>query len=277
MTPEERTRREERATSETLVIREIEDGFRVFAARNPQKTYIVGGEPNTPSCSCPDFQHHRDDPEWRCKHILAVFNRSSNGKTSKGEQTAPTNRVTPSPSGSRMLIKRSVSPDGRIDALSVELSQPIDASSPQAVNVQAEQALALSSDIVDGFLGRKSEPSPGSNHEPEPQDHPVESADRRTENGAVNAQLINIGGLDTQWGRRLFLNVQVNGRTLKLFGTPQRLAEAITAAGFPEAAECVDEGVDLHLPCRVTTKPSDDGRYVNVDTVLPAESLAGSR
>ncbi len=266
MTPEERTRREERAISETLVIREIEDGFRVFAARNPQKTYLVSGDTNSPTCSCPDFQHHQDDSEWRCKHILAVFHQQGNGDAGNGSRTHSTREVTRSSSGSRMLIKRSVSPDGRIDALSVELSQPVDPNSLSAVKAQAGKALALSTEIVDGFLGRNGKP-----------DRPSEPVDREADSGAVNAQLLNIAGLDTQWGRRLFLNVQVNGRTLKLFGPPQRLAEAIIAAGFPEAAECVEEGIDLHLPCRVTTRPSDDGRYVNVEAVLPVQTTAGSR
>ncbi len=266
MTPEERTRREERAISETLVIREIDGGFRIFAARNPHKTYRVNGDADSPACSCPDFQHHRDDPEWRCKHILAVFNLKGNGDAGNGAHTDSTQEANPASSDSRMLIKRSVSPDGRIDSLSVELSQPMDADSPERVRAQAGKALALSTDIVDGFLGRNGEP-----------DRSPKPVDQEAENGAAAAQLINIGGLDTQWGRRLFLNVQVNGRTLKLFGTPQRLAEAIKSAGFPEAAECVDEGIDLHLPCRVTTRPSDDGRYVNVEAVLPAEPVAGSR
>ncbi len=265
MTPEERSRREERAITETLVIREIEGGFRVFAARNPQKIYLVSGKADAPTCSCPDFQHHRDDPDWRCKHILAVFNRRSNGRAGNGTQPSRSPADDPSIVGSRMLIKRSVSPDGRIDSLSVELSQPVDPELPSAVKTQANKALMLSSEIVEGFLGRNGEP-----------DTPSEPVSQEAEDGGVAAQLINIGGLDTQWGRRLFLNVQVNGRTLKLFGTPQRLAEAITAAGFPEAAECVEEGIDLHLPCRVTMKPSDDGRYVNVETVSPAQSGAGS-
>jgi hypothetical protein len=45
----------------------------------------------------------------------------------------------------------------------------------------------------------------------------------------------------------------------------------IIAAGFPQLAERVDEGKQLNAPCRVVTKPSEDGKYVNVKQVLPVE------
>jgi hypothetical protein len=34
-------------------------------------------------------------------------------------------------------------------------------------------------------------------------------------------------------------------------------------------AERIEEGVALRVPCRVITKPSPDGRYVNIERVLP--------
>ncbi len=63
-------------------------------------------------------------------------------------------------------------------------------------------------------------------------------------------------------------------RSLPIPPVPLRAAEATAygpAAGFPDVASQVAEGLEIRLPCRVTTKPSDDGRYVNVERVLPAE------
>jgi hypothetical protein len=74
--------------------------------------------------------------------------------------------------------------------------------------------------------------------------------------------------MDGKWGRRLFINVEVNGKTLKIFGNHEQLAATVAAAGF--AGVEIEEGTDLNLPCRVTTKPSPDGKYTNVDRVLPA-------
>ena len=55
MTQNQFTRRKSRAQSETLVITEAEDGFRVYAPTNPSTQYIVGGTPEAPTCTCPDF------------------------------------------------------------------------------------------------------------------------------------------------------------------------------------------------------------------------------
>ncbi len=74
--------------------------------------------------------------------------------------------------------------------------------------------------------------------------------------------------MDSKWGRRLFINVQVNGKTLKLFGKRDELTAAVVAAGFTGVQ--IGEGITLNLPCRVTTKPSPDGKYTNIDKVLPA-------
>jgi hypothetical protein len=51
-----------------------------------------------------------------------------------------------------MLLKRSVSPDGRIDSLSVEFTAEVDGATPAEVSTRAERLLALQSAIVKGFL-----------------------------------------------------------------------------------------------------------------------------
>jgi hypothetical protein len=73
--------------------------------------------------------------------------------------------------------------------------------------------------------------------------------------------------MDGKWGRRLFLNVQVNGRTAKLFGSPKQLEAALTNAGFPDIE--ITEGVQLNLPCQAIAAPSPDGRYLNIVQVFP--------
>src|SRR5581483_3814106 len=67
----------------------------------------------------------------------------------------PTNRdresmiVTPA---SRMLIKRSLSPDGRIDSVSVELDFPVDTERPDEIRWKAKSALELQTSIIREFL-----------------------------------------------------------------------------------------------------------------------------
>jgi hypothetical protein len=74
--------------------------------------------------------------------------------------------------------------------------------------------------------------------------------------------------MNTSRGRRLFLTVDVGGKMEKLFGTAAELIRHIAAAGY-RAPEPLQEGTALNIPCLVTTKPSPDGRYHNVEQVFP--------
>jgi hypothetical protein len=51
-----------------------------------------------------------------------------------------------------MLLKRSVSPDGRIDSLSIEFTAEVGGATPTEVSARAARLLALQSAIVKGFL-----------------------------------------------------------------------------------------------------------------------------
>src|SRR3974377_786154 len=53
---------------------------------------------------------------------------------------------------SQMLIKRSVSPDKRIDSLSVEFSTAIDWNAEEDIKQQAQRALTLENEIVKSFF-----------------------------------------------------------------------------------------------------------------------------
>src|SRR5262245_56838552 len=53
-----------------LVFSLVEQGIKVYSARDPKKSYIVSGTPEAPTCTCPDYQHHAGEAQQRCKHIL---------------------------------------------------------------------------------------------------------------------------------------------------------------------------------------------------------------
>jgi hypothetical protein len=38
-----------------------------------------------------------------------------------------------------------------------------------------------------------------------------------TQPAAVLAEMVSIGGMDSKWGRRLFIAIQLNGYNLRLF------------------------------------------------------------
>lgn len=253
MTSEEYQKRLKRAKNETFVIARTDNGFQIHSPANGGRVYHVTGNPDEPECSCPDFQHHADDPEWRCKHVLAVLNRKNGSEETLSE--APTEEES-----SRLTLKRSVSPDGRIDALSVEVSLPVNSDSAEATEARARNVLALQDAIATGFLKRNG------NGSGKPSGQPTH---RPTNGEPVPATILSVGGMEGKWGRRLFLTFEVNGRNLRLYGTEAQLAERIQEAGYRDLAERVGEGLSLNVPCRVTTKLGKNPKYVDVATVLP--------
>lgn len=250
-----------------LVMVRSDDGFRVYSPANPGKAYTVSGSPENPMCSCPEFQNGSRG-EY-CAHIGAVLKSfgNQNGDRYEREERAAIQGEGAEhgaecvANGTQMLVKRSVSPDGRIDSLSIEFSTAVDDSSPAAIETRANRLLGLQSAIVKGFLdGAKN----GNGTRPATVNH--DGA-----NGAALAEMVGIGGMDGKWGRRLFIRIQANGQTLRLFGSKTQLADAIKNAGFARMAERIEEGAALRVPCRVITKASPDGKYLNVERVFPVQ------
>jgi hypothetical protein len=299
--------RQERAQEEPLIIAETQNGWRVYTPSHPREPYFVTGAREQLQCTCPDFQFHANDPEWRCKHILAVAvhlggsgmppQRDPDGQAERAaiqaESRTPRKRKTPGANGSgngaaQMLLKRSVSPDGRIDSLSVEFSAPIGDLTADEVRTHAEHLLGLQAGIVVRFLNAQPNGNGGNgsqrhnnggngqaqrSHTVAPQKTPAAAP---TASPGIPARLVAVGGMDTRRGRRLFLTVDINGRAQKLFGTANELTQHIRAAGY-RAPERLQEGTALDIPCLVTTEPSPDGRFQNVTQVFPVASAQAAQ
>ncbi len=281
MRPEEWHTREQRAEDEVFVIARGPDGFRVHAPQNGRTVYTVGTDLNSPTCTCPDFQYHQADPDWRCKHILAVEHRfappappenlpavsdTDEERAAIQEDGRPSRRprAPRATNGTTtMLVKRSVSPDGRIDSLSVEFACPVDKAADGEVESQAATLIGLQAGIIRHFLAANGHAAARPTLVPAPAPTPAPVG--------TPAKLVRIDGMDGKYGRRLFLVVQSNGSMLRLYGSAKQLEDALTAAGFPDHTQLVAEGTALDLPCRIVTKPSPDGRYQNIERVLPAE------
>jgi uncharacterized Zn finger protein len=124
MNDTELEKRKARAANETLIIAKTDGGFRVYNPANIT-LYMVSGIPESPKCNCPDFETHQSDPEWRCKHILAVLHQLEKPKAATEtadhhddqdrraipEEAAPLAKKERKPranGGPQMTIKRSV-------------------------------------------------------------------------------------------------------------------------------------------------------------------------
>lgn len=272
MNQQELDKRRCRAENETLVIAQADEGYKVYSATMPSRWYQVTGTLEAPACSCPDFQTHHIDPEWRCKHILAVFNRNGKPPHSPGAIATAAPALPPSNGRTHMFLKRSVSPDGRIDSLSVEFSCPADDPERGDITARAAELISIQDEIVTEFLGPENGQQGASASAPVsmvPPPAPVSTA--APVNGqAVPAILLSIDGVNGRSGRRLCLTFNVSGRTARMFGDVNQLANAIGAAGYPNRANPVVEGVRLEVPCRVVAQPARDPRYVDIVQVLPA-------
>src|SRR5437867_2175841 len=227
MTQAQLETRKERSENGALIASQTEEGFRVYAVRNPSKVYLVKKEGNQWTCTCSDFEFHKGDTTWRCKHVLAVapwpkpeeetlpveveFDDPTQGLTvheppardqvrrervrkeattpergnghaseipaaaadenlpSVQEKSAPPKPATPkrarrSANGSaQMLIKRSISPDGRIDSVSVEFSMPVSDISNGEIKDKALKILQLQKEVVGAFLKLNGQKAPASN------------------------------------------------------------------------------------------------------------------
>jgi predicted nucleic acid-binding Zn finger protein len=292
MTQQQFKAREERAENETLVFTQNEDGdFRVYSPAYPGKSYVVSGSIEKPTCTCPDFEEHKNDPDWRCKHILAVLKHveardptaAKSASYDDEERSAIQGENNPAQTTgdndqahgiSEMLIKRSVSPDGRIDSLSVELHCNVGNRSATEIKACSENVLRLQREITSSFLKENGKKENGKN---EKEQEAAQSKKNNGTDGSVPAQMLTIGGTQGNWGRRLFINFDVNGKTLRLYGNAKELAKYISYAGFPDLSERIAEGVTLNLPCRVITKPSEDGKYTNIVRVEPIEAFRSTR
>ncbi len=253
-----------RQGQEPFVIQQDGDGFRVFSAMSPANQYVVSGLPHQPQCSC---RGHRDQ-NGLCAHIHAVMDqqgltpRNGNGAIQPENGHAPMLGHHGNGNGiqseGQMLLKRSISPDGRIDSLSIEFALPAALSDASKIQAYASHVLGLQQGIVSSFLGRNG----SSSHQP--------ANNGYGSTGATPARVIGVGSMPGKWGRRLFLNIQVGSNVLKFFGSDKQLADVLGSIGNPIHPQQVAEGLELNASCMVITKPSPDGRYVNIDQILAA-------
>ncbi len=250
--------------SDTFVIAREGDEFRMYAPGNPAEVSTVRISDKDTVCTCTEFIEKGGDPEFRCKHILAIQKIPNappipSAVRVPSHAPEPQTRVSSGNGARRMLLKRSCSPDGRIDSLSVEFSLPVGSESDTALVEAANAALAIQSVIIAGFLGKESN---GNGKD-------------KTEGVAGNslkpAKIVAYGFRPTRWGQRSALIFDVNGERLTVFGSRDRIGQVLGFAGYPGVAGDLSSPFETNLSCQVTVKKSEDGKYLNVDRVYPAE------
>ena len=165
-----------------------------------------------------------------------------------------------------MLVKRSLSPDGRIDSISLEFSFDVREESAGDIKSRALKALKLQTEIVQSFIG-PAKPNGRSNGKSTARSN---GNNNDHANGAVTARMLDVGITQTAYGERAFANFDVNGRRARLFGSSEAILDAVASAGKRIGPEAIEEGRMLNLPCRVETVEKANGKYLNVTKVFAA-------
>lgn len=160
-----------------------------------------------------------------------------------------------------MVIKRSLSPDGRIDSLSIEVDFPVTETSRQILQERALKLIRLQDRIarvyLQGYLQERAHAGPPTNGS--------------APNGAAAAgsgqpqpaTLLEIGG--TKNGKLVATFELANRQRAKMFRPEKALAKELAALGIK--AGSVHDGARLSVPCRVLT--TRNGQYLNADRVFP--------
>lgn len=271
MTEQQFETRRQRAQRELFVISPAEDGWRVRTANNPSRYYLVSSGENGLACECPDFQENAPkDPAWKCKHVLAVEDyqakTGANGAPEKYEEQERAaiqagSEPAPLPAGGQplahMLVKRSLSPDGRIDSISIEFSFDLFQETGATITSRALNALKLQTEIVRRYLG-STKPPANSNG--------AHRANGDSGPGTA-ARMLDLGLAQTAYGEKFFVNFDVQGKRARFFGSDEQVLQVIAAAGEELPPDALEKGLMINLPCRVLTETN--GKYLNVTQVLP--------
>lgn len=180
--------------------------------------------------------------------------------------TAPPDSPRPmlglTPAG-MLLIKRSISPDGRIDSISVQIDLLLSGQPASQIKAQAKRALKLQTEIIREYLSDETA-SDGEQTGPSVID-PMSPLPPPGE----PAKLLDIGALEGKWGPRYFINVKVGSQMARLFGNPKQLVKHLIGVGLILVPEAISAGLQLDLPCRAVTERSADGRFLNVVAIYP--------
>jgi hypothetical protein len=71
--------------SQQLRVIEVEEGHYFVESSDGKIAYKAMLNDNKAFCTCQDFQKHSQDPDFRCKHLLAIMNCLPEGKTERQE------------------------------------------------------------------------------------------------------------------------------------------------------------------------------------------------
>jgi hypothetical protein len=240
-----------------LVVESGSRGYRVFHSSEPNAEHLVEEIVSRFLCNCEEYES-----EMTCQHVRAVLNYLAQEKQNNGGngRLHMATQASADPLPATMTLRRSISPDGRIDSLSIEFSSPVDQTCCSDITNRALNMLKLQSVVSKEFLltmhaGRQGDRTNG----------------RPSQVVTLNARMIRIGEVPAKRDRPLFIEFHLENHGARLFGTAAELAQAMTDAGYVYAPEEIFAGLPIDASCQVLIKPSRNPLYSEILRILPED------
>ncbi len=232
----------------------------------------------TGSCTCPDFQVRIAQEGRICKHIAAAAITALAPQVGASSPVNGNGSVRANGNGSADVaplifrIRRSVQTDGKA-AVQVEVQARVtndEAQDRETASYAYELLERLASQAAkngapsDNIARRESDSQSAATATPI-KPRRIAAASKTS---PVPAVITKIDRMKTRQGESLFLKVDVNGETVRVFGRPEELAERLEASGYDIPASEIEAGMELHLPCSVKVGQNNGG-YKTIEEFLP--------
>jgi hypothetical protein len=232
----------------------------------------------TGSCTCPDFQVRIAQEGRICKHIAAAAITALAPQVGVSSPANGNGSVRANGNGSADVsplvfrIRRSVQTDGKA-AVQVEVQARVTNDEEQD-----RETASYAYELLDRLASRAAKNgAPSDNNAHRESDSasaatPTPIKSRRvtaaSKTSPVPAVITKIDRMKTRQGESLFLKVDVNGETVRVFGRSEELAERLEASGYDIPASEIEAGMELHLPCLVKLGQGNSG-YKIIEEFLP--------
>jgi hypothetical protein len=231
----------------------------------------------TGSCTCPDFQVRIAQEGRICKHIAAAAITSMGPQVGTSSSSNGNGAVRANGNGSAEVnplifrIRRNVQMDGKA-GVQVEVQARVTNDEEQdreTASYAYELLERLASHAAKGTapsenIAREVHSTSAAKATPI-RSRRISAASKTS---PVPAVITKIDRMKTRQGESLFLKVDVNGETVRVFGRPEELAERLEASGYDIPASEIEAGMELHLPCLVKLGQGNSG-YKIIEEFLP--------
>lgn len=231
------------------------------------------------SCTCPDFQVRTSQVGGLCKHVAAAAisslvplipassNPSSGYRSTPDEGPAPAkDQTTPFVFRFRTGIRNG---NAAKSGLILEVEGTLTGSEP-ADRQAVKTAQQLLNRLAASIQPTNHQPPDGytPTARPTTQTSSTQPSASISKNGDIPAVISKIDRMKTRRGNSFFLHVQAGAEAVRVFGTPEELAERLEECGYDVPPSEIQAGTDLNLPCRIVLGSGSNG-YKTIERFLP--------